>query len=356
MAIVCEKCGKEFALIDEGGGENVFCPYCGAQTGAEEVGELVLGAPEEETVVQPVVEQPAAEEQPTDGEKKLLMATSASFADFIVTFVGMIVMAVLGFASICGVIALVGWIFQINITWAFWQWVIGIGGGLAFAFIVAMGSFLAHENSIGDYAVTGLWIFGASVLVNFVLAAIFRAEYLVVFGAFSVVHALMGFGFAIASRETWEETGVTVGFVLEALAAIGLMVLGLSIFSTPAIAGETPTGWEFWRWVVGIGGAIVVAVIASAICYYLDENWLCDYPVSGLIAVATVAIVNFLLLTIIGLNYKVIFGCFGVASALAAMILACICHEEMEDDGYVAGFWIEFGIALLALPIGLIFF
>ena len=353
MAIVCEKCGKEFALIDEGSGEKVFCPYCGARTVAEEVGELSLGTPEEETVVQPVVEQPVVEEGPTGGTNLLMPAPSADFGWAIF---GTIMMGLGGFASICGVIALFGWIFQITITWSFWQWVVGIGGSLAFAFIVSMASYIANDDGVGNYAVAGLWIIGASLVANFVLAAIFRVDYLVVFGAFSVVLALMGFGFAVASRETFEETGVTVGYVLEGLAAIALMVLGLSVFSTPIIVEEAPEGWGFWQWVVGIGGSIVVALIASAICYSLDEECVCDYPVSGLITIATVVIVNFLLLTIIGPTYKVIFGCFAIASAIVAMIMACVCNEEMEDDGYIAGFWIEFGVALLAVFVGLIFF
>ena len=116
MAIICEKCGGEFSLSSEAKTEKVFCPYCGAQVGAEEMGEICLSTdePVKETPAVPAIKapEPAVEQAP----KKPLL--DESFWRVVLTVVVSAVL--LGVAALLtwGTVALFGWLFSFG--WGFW--------------------------------------------------------------------------------------------------------------------------------------------------------------------------------------------------------------------------------------------
>lgn len=78
------------------------------------------------------------------------------------------------------------WICGWGGSWTAWQWVIGIVGGGWLALVAAFFIYIFNDAIVADYFVTGLISVVAFALINFIFLLIFRGNYKVIFGAFSV--------------------------------------------------------------------------------------------------------------------------------------------------------------------------
>ena len=113
-----------------------------------------------------------------------------------------------------------------NWSWAAWQWIIGIVGGLLL-FVVFVGIVLLVENEAAiDFYVFGTILLGACAILNFILLLFFKENYKTIFGCFSVFELIGGTALVIATFDDLEEGWATVQ-VLETIAVLILFIVGL---------------------------------------------------------------------------------------------------------------------------------
>ena len=92
-----------------------------------------------------------------------------------------------------------------NWSWAVWQWLVGIVGGILLSAI--LGGIVAwfDEECLVDYYVLGTFVLGACVLLNFILLLIFRENYKTIFGWFSGFEVVLGAILAFTTFDDVEE-------------------------------------------------------------------------------------------------------------------------------------------------------
>ena len=92
-----------------------------------------------------------------------------------------------------------------NWSWAVWQWLVGIVGGILLSAI--LGGIVAwfYEECLVDYYVLGTFVLGACVLLNFILLLIFRENYKTIFGWFSGFEVVFGAILAFTTFDDVEE-------------------------------------------------------------------------------------------------------------------------------------------------------
>ena len=136
---------------------------------------------------------------------------------------------IIGLSIIGGVILAIG-LFVLfacifNWSWAVWQWLVGIVGGILL--LAILGGIVAwfNEEYLVDYYVLGTFVLGACVLINFILLLIFRENYKTIFGLFSGFELILGAILAFATFDDVEEEW-GVAQIIEIVLTIILMVIG----------------------------------------------------------------------------------------------------------------------------------
>ena len=138
---------------------------------------------------------------------------------------------IIGLSIIGGVILAIGLFILFacvfNWSWAVWQWLVGIVGGILLSAV--LGGIVAwfNEEYLVDYYVLGTFVLGACVLINFILLLIFRVNYKTIFGWFSVFELILGAILAFATFDDVEEEWGAAQ-IIEIVLAIIFMVIGFA--------------------------------------------------------------------------------------------------------------------------------
>ena len=116
---------------------------------------------------------------------------------------------IIGLSIIGGVILAIGLFILFacvfNWSWAVWQWLVGIVGGVLLSAILCGIVAWFDEESFVDYYALGTFVLGACVLLNFILLLIFRENYKTIFGWFSGFELILGAILAFATFDDVEE-------------------------------------------------------------------------------------------------------------------------------------------------------
>ena len=137
---------------------------------------------------------------------------------------------IIGLSIIGGVILAIGLFILFacvfNWSWAVWQWLIGIVGGIILSAILIGIVAWFEEECLADYYVLGTFVLGICVLLNFILLLIFRDNYKVIFGWFSVFKLLIG---TVLTCVTFSDVEDEWGFVqaIETALALILFIVAL---------------------------------------------------------------------------------------------------------------------------------
>lgn len=90
--------------------------------------------------------------------------------------------------------------------------------------------------------------------------------------------------------------------------------------------------WISWQWVIGIGGGLLLFVIASAITAWLNEKLFVDYYVFGAIVLGICILTNFILFLLFKSDYNIIFDCFSLIELFVGIIFSCVLFKECEEE------------------------
>jgi hypothetical protein len=146
--------------------------------------------------ITPVKVEKAEEDEKEETRTPLNSYSYSSVGDDIDIFIGC--SAILLLASLLvGLFGLLVGIFQWNIPWMVWQWIIGIVGGGWLAVGLGLLIYLLHDGIVCDYFISGFLCLCTVVIINFVLFLCLRENYKAIFGCFSV-WAILG-GIVLAS-------------------------------------------------------------------------------------------------------------------------------------------------------------
>ena len=108
-----------------------------------------------------------------------------------------------------------------NWSWTVWQWLIGIVGGIILSAILVGIVAWFEEECLADYYVLGTFVLGICVLLNFILLLIFKGNYKVIFGWFSVFELLIG---TVLTCVTFSDVEDEWGFVQAIDTALALIL------------------------------------------------------------------------------------------------------------------------------------
>ena len=175
--------------------------------------------------ITPVKIEKAEEDEKEETRTPLKSYSYSSAGDDIDIFIGG--SAILLLASLLGgLFGLLVGIFQWNIHWVVWQWIIGVVGGGGLALGVGLLIDLLHDSVTCEYFISGLICLCAVAVVNFVLLLCLRENYKAIFGCFSA-WAILGGGIlsAICFDDAEDEWGW--GYVAMMIAILFLMVISL---------------------------------------------------------------------------------------------------------------------------------
>lgn len=138
---------------------------------------------------------------------------------------------IIGLSIIGGVILAIGLFILFacvfNWSWAVWQWLVGIVGGVLLSAILGGVVAWFDEECLADYYVLGTFVLGACVLINFILLLIFRENYKTIFGWFSGFEVVLGTILAFTTFDDVEE-GWGVAQIIEIVVAIIFMIIGFA--------------------------------------------------------------------------------------------------------------------------------
>ena len=124
-------------------------------------------------------------------------------------------------------LALIGVLaFIFDWKWLVWQWILGIGGGIALLLILSTLVCWLNDEVIVDFYVIGTVILGISILINFILQWIFKNNYKIIFGCLSVIEMIGGLILLFPTFDECEE-GWGIFQIIETILALLFMVLGL---------------------------------------------------------------------------------------------------------------------------------
>ena len=143
--------------------------------------EEKISPPKPQRIVPVKVEK--AEESKKEETRTLLQSPSnLGVSDDVDFFIG--TGAIMLLATI--IAGLLLWICGWGGSWTAWQWVIGIVGGGWLALVAAFFIYIWNDAFVVDYYVSGIISVIAFALINFIFFLIFRGDYKVIFGTFSV--------------------------------------------------------------------------------------------------------------------------------------------------------------------------
>ena len=123
--------------------------------------------------------------------------------------------------ALIGVLALI-----FDWKWLAWQWILGIGGGIALLLSLSALVYWLNDEVIVDFYVIGTVILGISILINFILLLIFKSNYKIIFACFSVIELIGGLILVVLTFGECEE-GWGIFQIIETILALLFMVLGL---------------------------------------------------------------------------------------------------------------------------------
>ena len=175
--------------------------------------------------ITPVKVEKAEEDEKEETRTPLNSYSYSSVRDDVDIFIGC--GAILLLASLLvGLFGLLVGIFQWNIPWVVWQWIIGIVGGGWIALGFGLLIYLLHDSVTCEYFISGLICLCAVAVVNFVLLLCLRENYKAIFGCFSA-WAILGGGIlsAICFDDVEDEWGWV--YVVAAIAILLLMLISL---------------------------------------------------------------------------------------------------------------------------------
>ena len=144
--------------------------------------------------------------------------------DWVNVFAGLLIFASLG----VGIFGLLTWIFQWNIPWIVWQWIIGVLGGGWLTLGIGYLIYLLDDDIIVDFYISGFVVLFVVTLANVILFLCLRDSYRIMFSCFSVWSIIGGIILAVASFDNVEpECGV--GYIGASILLLVLMVIFLSV-------------------------------------------------------------------------------------------------------------------------------
>lgn len=136
--------------------------------------------------------------------------------------VAVIVAVVIGLGLLIMLAAIFSW------PWLFWQWLIGIVVGGVITGALSFLAYLLNDEVVVDFYSFGTFALGAFVIINVILLLIFKGNYQVIFGCFSVYSIIAGIVLSIFTY-TEIENGWMCAQIIESTIALIAMVLGLAL-------------------------------------------------------------------------------------------------------------------------------
>ena len=135
---------------------------------------------------------------------------------------------IIGLSVIGGVILAIGLFILFacvfNWSWAVWQWLIGIVGGIILSAILVGIVAWFEEECLVDYYVLGTFVLGICVLLNLILLLIFKGNYKVIFGWFSGFELIIGAILAFVTCDDCEDGWGVAQIVEVAITIISFII------------------------------------------------------------------------------------------------------------------------------------
>lgn len=110
--------------------------------------------------------------------------------------------------------------------WTFWQWFIGIVGAIVLVFILWLTAIFICDVLVTEGFIVGTVLLGICIVLNFIFVLIFKSNYKIIFGCYSVFEILFGIMLCFYTfSENQEEWGI--GQIVESVLALVLFVLAI---------------------------------------------------------------------------------------------------------------------------------
>lgn len=174
---------------------------------------------EKKAVVQAVVTKA---EEPQESETRTPLASSYVGGGDTDVIIGLSIMG----GAILAIVLFIVFACVFNWSWTVWQWLIGIVGGIILSAILIGIVAWFEEECLVDYYVLGFFVLGICTLINFILLLIFRGNYKIIFGCYSVIELLGGLVLVFPTFDDCEK-GWGGSQIVEILVNIALFVVGL---------------------------------------------------------------------------------------------------------------------------------
>lgn len=191
-------------------------------TEQEKAGKPIAPTPQK---VKPVKVEKAEESVSQETRTPLNISSYSSIDDDVEIFLGCGVILLLA-SLLVGLFGLLVGIFQWNIPWVVWQWIIGVVGGGWLAIGLGLLIYLLHDGIACDYFITGFICLCAVAIINLVLLLCLRENYKAIFGCFSAWGILGGVVLASICFDDAEDEWGWV-YLATMIAILFLMVISL---------------------------------------------------------------------------------------------------------------------------------
>ena len=175
--------------------------------------------PQKKAVVQAVVTKA---EEPQEEETRTPLTSSHVGGVDTDVIIGLSIMG----GALLAIVLFIVFACVFNWSWTVWQWLIGIVGGIILSAILVGIVAWFEEECFADYYVLGFFVLGICTLINFILLLIFRGNYKIIFGCYSVIELLGGLILVFPTFDDCEE-GWGAAQIVEILVNIVLFVVGL---------------------------------------------------------------------------------------------------------------------------------
>ena len=181
--------------------------------------EKLKPQPQKKAVVQAVITKT---EEPQEEETRTPLTSSYVGGGDTDVIIGLSIMG----GALLAIVLFIVFACVFNWSWTVWQWLIGIAGGILLLAVLAGIVAWLDEECFADYYVLGFFVLGICTLINFILLLIFRENYKIIFGCYSVIELLGGLILVFPTFDDCEEGWGGVQIV-EILVNIVLFVVGL---------------------------------------------------------------------------------------------------------------------------------
>jgi hypothetical protein len=106
-------------------------------------------------------------------------------------------------------------------------------------------------------------------------------------------------------------------------------ILAMALVVVLGIVLQWP--WITWQWLIGIVGGILLFAAVAGIIYWLNEDGIFEFYVSGTVVFGLCLVINFILFLCLRENYQVIFGCISVIELIGGVVLCINSFAEVEE-------------------------